>query len=89
VDAWASLAEICCEQGRYREGLEYLKEAASLDPRDAGVVTALGTLGLNLKDEEAIRLSLQCITETEPNHALIQALHMALGESPARTEGTV
>jgi tetratricopeptide (TPR) repeat protein len=89
VDAWASLAEICCEQGRYREGLEYLKEAASLDPRDAGVVTALGTLGLNLKDEEAIRLSLQCITETEPNHALIQALHRALGESPVRTEGTV
>jgi len=89
VDAWASLAEICCEQGCYREGLEYLKEAASLAPRDAGVIAALGTLGLNLKDEEAIRTSLQCITETESNHALTQALRKALGEKPVGAEGTV
>jgi predicted O-methyltransferase YrrM len=89
VDPWVSLADICCEQGRYTEAVEYLKEAASLDPRDAEVITALGTLGLNLKDEEAIRTSLQWFTMTEPNHPLTDALRKALGESPVAAEGTV
>jgi tetratricopeptide (TPR) repeat protein/predicted O-methyltransferase YrrM len=89
VDAWVSLSNICCEQGRYTEAVEYLKEAASLDPRDAEVITALGTLGLNLKDEEAIRTSLQCFMVTEPNHPLTRELREALGESPVAMGGAV
>ena len=89
VDAGLSLADICCEQGRYTEAVEYLKEAASLDPRDAEVITALGTLGLNLKDEEAIQVALQDILVIKPNDPLAQTLRKALEDTPTAVERTL
>jgi tetratricopeptide (TPR) repeat protein len=83
VDARVSLAEICCQGNRYGEAVNYLKQAAQLAPQDIGVLTALGTLGMSLRDREAIHTAWQSLVAIDTNHPLVLKMQKALTVSPA------
>ena len=83
VDARVSLAEICCQQDRYGEAVKYLKQASRLAPQDMEVLAALGTLGMNLKDREAIHTACQSLMAIDTNHPLVPKMQKALTGSPA------
>jgi Flp pilus assembly protein TadD/predicted O-methyltransferase YrrM len=83
VDARVSLAEICRQEDRYGEAVKYLKQAAQLAPQDIEVLAALGTLGMNLKDREAIHTAWQSLVAIDTNHPMVQKMQKALNGSPA------
>lgn len=84
VDARVSLAEICCQENRYGEAVKYLKEAAQLAPQDMGALTALGTLGMSLRDREAIHTAWRSLSAIDTNHPLIPKMQNALTACPAK-----
>jgi Flp pilus assembly protein TadD/predicted O-methyltransferase YrrM len=84
VDARVSLAEICCQGNRYGEAVNYLKQAAQLAPQDKEVLTALGTLGMSLRDREAIQAAWRSLAAIDTNHPLVPKMQKALTTCPAK-----
>ncbi len=80
VDALLNLIEIYRAQDRYVEATECIKQAMQVAPNDVGVLTAFGTLSLELGDTEAARSALQHLQALAPDQSVVQALGQALGD---------
>ncbi len=78
VDVLLNLVELCRDQGLYTQATEHLKEAQRFAPVDAGVLSALGAISMELGDLETAQKALQHLEAVEPGHPEIQPLRHAL-----------